>query len=127
MIKGDTYRFTVKVGKPKDLDTAKRGTKYGGSGSSFLCLLSGVPMPFEYLRSEAMAGRMGARMMAVVTEGDRGRVYIEATEDQEQVALSARPEEIPKTDLPERALGFRVQQYGMTKWCDLFTPVNLSI
>ena len=125
VIKGDTYCFTVKVGKPKDLDTAKRGTKYGGSGSSFLCLLSGVPMPFEYLRSEAMAGRMGARMMAVVTEGDRGRVYLEAKEDQEQVALITRPQEIPETDLPERALGFRVQQYGMTKWYDLFTPRQL--
>lgn len=125
VIEGDTYRFTVKVGKPKDPDTVKRGTKYKGSGSSFLCLLSGVPMPFEYLRSEAMAGRMGNRMMAVVTKGDRGRVYLEATEDQEQVALSARPKGIPETGLPERALGFRVQQYGMTKWCDLFTPRQL--
>ena len=125
VIEGDTYRFTVKVGKPKDPDTVKRGTKYKGSGSSFRCLLSGVPMPFEYLRSEAMAGRMGNRMMAVVTKGDRERVYLEATEDQEQVALSARPKGVPETGLPERALGFRVQQYGMTKWCDLFTPRQL--
>ena len=30
------YRFTVKVGKPKDAEAAKNGTKSGGSGSSFL-------------------------------------------------------------------------------------------
>ena len=27
--------------------------------------------------------------------------------------------------MPERALGFRVQEYGMTKWRDLFTDRQL--
>ncbi len=117
------YHFTVKTGTPPE--SAKRGTKSGGSGSVFLCLMSGVPMPFEYLRSEARAGRMGARLMAVVAEGDRGRVYLSPTPAHESVALSAMPGDTPETDLPERALGFRVQQYGMTKWRDLFTDRQL--
>ena len=117
------YRFTVKAGKTPETDG--KGTKPGGSGSSFLCLMSGVPMPFEYLRSEAKAGRMGARLMAIVAEGDRSRVYLEPTEEQENIALSAFPKDTPETDLPERALGFRVQEYGMTKWRDLFTPRQL--
>jgi adenine-specific DNA methylase len=119
------YRFTVKAGKPKDAERAKRGTKSGGSGSDFLCLMSGTPMPFEYLRSEAKAGRMGARLMAIVAEGDRGRVYLSPTPEMEAVALSARPEDPPDTDLPAKALGFRIQEYGMTKWADLFTPRQL--
>ena len=118
------YRFTVKAGAPTG-EASKNGTKSGGSGSSFLCLMSGVPMPFEYLRSEAKAGRMGARMMAVVAEGDRGRVYLQPTEEQEAIALTAKPKDTPATDLPERALGFRVQEYGMTKWRDLFTDRQL--
>ena len=66
VIEGGGYRFTVKVGKPKDAEGAKNGTKSGSSGSSFLCLMSGTPMPFEYLRAEANSGRMGARLMAIV-------------------------------------------------------------
>ena len=123
VMEGGGYRFAVKAGKPPESD--KNGTKSGSSGSPFLCLMSGVPMPFEYLRSEAKAGRMGARLMAVVAEGDRSRVYLEPTEEQENIALSAMPKDTPETDLPERALGFRVQEYGMTKWRDLFTDRQL--
>ena len=119
VIEDGGYRFAVSVGTLPE--TAKSGTKPAGSGGSFTCLMSGVPMPFEYLRSEAKAGRMGARMMAVVAEGNRGRVYLEPTKDLEAIARSVLPKNTPETDLPERALGFRVQEYGMTKWRDLFT------
>jgi putative DNA methylase len=125
VIEDGGYRFTVKVGKPKDVEGAKRGTKSGSSGSSFLCLVSGTPMPFEYLRPEAKAGRMGARLMAIVAEGDRGRVYLSPTPEMESAALNAKPHNAPDADLPAKALGFRVQEYGMTKWRDLFTPRQL--
>ena len=125
VIEDGGYRFTVKVGKPEDAETAKRGTKAGGSGSSFLCMMSGTPMPFEYLRSEAKSHRMGARLMAVVAEGDRGRVYLSPGIEMERIAVSAEPIDVPDTDLPAKALGFRVQEYGMTKWADLFTPRQL--
>lgn len=117
------YQFKVKAGTPPEV--AKNGTKSGGSGSSFLCLVSRVPMPFEYLRSEAKAGRMGARLMAIVAEGDRGRVYIGPTKEQEEIANRAVPKDAPDTDLPERALGFRVQEYGIVKWRHLFTDRQL--
>jgi putative DNA methylase len=125
IIEGRSYRFTVKVGKPANSDAAKIGTKSGSSGSSFLCLLSGTPMPFEYLRAEAKAGRMGSRLMAVVAEGDRGRVYFAPTPEMESVALSAQPKDVPETELPKKALSFRVQEYGMTRWSDLFTQRQL--
>ena len=118
------YRFTVKVGQPPDAQT-KRGTKSGGSGSSFLCLMSRVPMPFEFLRSEAKTGRMGARLMAVVAEGDRSRVYLSPASGMEAVALSAKPYDTPEAKLPAKALGFRIQEYGMNNWVDLFTPRQL--
>ncbi len=125
VIENGGYRFTVKVGEPGDAEAAKRGTKAGGSGSSFLCLMSEAPMPFEYLRSEAKANRMGARLMAVVAEGYRGRVYLSPDAEMERIALGAKPLDTPETELPTRALGFRVQEYGMTKWADLFTPRQL--
>jgi putative DNA methylase len=47
------------------------------------------------------------------------------TVEMEVIAMSAKPKDPPETDLPARALGFRVQEYGMTKWRDLFTPRQL--
>lgn len=125
VIEGGSYRFTVKVGKPMDTGRVKMGTKSGSSGSSFLCLMSGTPMPFEYLRPEAKAGRMGARLMAIVAEGDRGKVYLSPTAEMEMIALRAEPKDVPETNLPVKALGFRVQEYGMMQWRELFTNRQL--
>jgi putative DNA methylase len=125
-IENGGYRFTVKVGKPKVFEAAKQGTKSGSSGSSFLCLMSGTPMPFEYLRTEAKAGRMGARLMAIVAEGERGRMYLSPSAEMEAIAQRVQPQDVPETDLPKKALGFRIQEYGMSRWRDLFTPRQLA-
>ncbi len=123
MIERGDYRFEVKSGDPPS--AARKGTKSAGSRSSFECLMSVTPLSFEYLRSEARAGRMGARLMAIVAEGDRSRVYLSPTEAHQSIAESASPFDPPSTRLPEKALGFRVQQYGMTTWKDLFTARQL--
>ena len=126
VVEGSEYRFQVKSGRPPDLALRRRGTKSGGSGSQFLCMMSGVPMPFAYLRDEAKAGRMGSRLMAIVAQGDRGRVYLSPTLESEEVARRAHPQGVPDTRLPDKALGFRVQQYGMVRWRDLFTSRQLD-
>jgi putative DNA methylase len=118
------YRFTVKVGKPANPDQAKCGTKLS-RGANFRCLMSHTPISTEYIRAQATVGRMGQRLMAVVAEGDRGRVYIAPTEEQEVAALAAAPQWQPDTEFFKQALGFRVGNYGMSKWSDLFTPRQL--
>jgi putative DNA methylase len=35
---------------------------------------------------------MGAKLMAIVAEGDRGRVYLAPTPDMEAIALTAQPD-----------------------------------
>ena len=125
VVDGDTYRFRVHAKAPPDTKAARRGTKVGGSGSPFRCLLSGSPIPFSYARKEARHGCMGNRLMGVVAQGDRERVYVSPSAVHETLARNARPDWSPETDLPAKALGFRVQQYGMTKWRDLFTPRQL--
>ncbi len=125
IIEDGGYRFTVKVGKAKDVEAAKRGTKSGSSHSSFLCLMSGTPMSFEYLRSEAKAGRMGARLMAIVAEGARSRIYISPIPDQEIIAREAKPawkSEVEICHWPGRT---NVVEYGLTRFGDLFTPRQL--
>jgi putative DNA methylase len=118
------YRFTMKVGKPEDAEAAKNGTKLS-RGANFQCLMSGTPIPGDYIKAQSKAGRMAARMMAIVAEGERGQVYLPPTEAMEAVARQAKPEWKPDVEFFQQALGFRVGNYGMTKWSDLFTPRQL--
>ena len=125
VVEADGYRFTVRVGKPKDAAQVKRGTKAANSGSAFVCLISGTPIPFEYLRSEAKGGRMGVRLMAIVAESDRGRLYLPPDMGMEWIALQSPSADVPETALPTKALGFRIQEYGIARWRELFTPRQL--
>jgi putative DNA methylase len=120
VIENGDYRFTVKVGKPMDSESAKNGTKLS-RGANFQCLMSGTPIAGNYIKAEGKAGRMGARLMAVVAEIDRKRVYLAPTPVHEATALKAKPEWKPDVEFFQQALGFRVGNYGMTKWSDLFT------
>jgi putative DNA methylase len=124
VIEDGGYRFTVKVGKPKDAESAKNGTKLS-RGANFLCLMSGAPIPSEHIYSEATSGRMGAKLMAIVAEGDRGRVYLSPTRDHEVVASTAQPEWKPELAMPENPRWFSPPLYGLTKYGDLFTPRQL--
>ena len=82
VIEADGYRFAVKVGAPPNAAAAKAGTKLS-RGANFRCLMSGAPIAPDYIKAEGMAGRMGARLMAIVAAGDRGRVYLAPTEEHE--------------------------------------------
>ena len=117
------YRFTVKVGKPRDAEAAKAGTKI--ARANFRCVMSGSPISGDYIKAEGRAGRMAARLMAIVAEGEHGRVYLAPTPEHEIAARKATPEWKPEVEFFQQALGFRVGNYGMTKWSDLFTRRQL--
>lgn len=120
VIEGDSYRFQVMVGKSK---AAENGTS-AGKRAGFLCLMSGTPLPYTYIREEGSAGRMGARLMAIVAEGDRGRVYLSPTTEMEDVARQAKPEWKPDTPMHGKCR-VNVSNYGLDVYGDLFTPRQL--
>ena len=101
-----------------------QGTKLG-RGANFRCLMSGMPVPGDYIKAEGQAKRMGARLMAVVAEGDRGRLYLSPTSAQEEAACKAKPEWRPEGDVPARLTGGTCVPYGLTAWGDLFTSRQL--
>src|SRR5205823_5090442 len=105
VIENGGYRFTVKVGKPKDAERAKNGTKLS-RGANFQCLMSATPIASDHVYSEAQAGRMGTRLMAIVAEGDRGRVYLEPTSEHEAAVLKAKPEWKPEVAMPQNPRWF---------------------
>jgi putative DNA methylase len=123
VVDGEKYYFTVKIGTPPQ--GAEVGTKVAGPGANFLCLVSGAPISADYIRMEAQAGRMGQRLMAVVAEGQKGRIYLSPIQKTEDVAGSATPSWKPDIAFFQHALGFRVGNYGMSKWSDLFTSRQL--
>jgi putative DNA methylase len=124
IVEGGSYRFMVKVGKPKDAETAKNGTS-AGKRKAFVCLVSHVPIGYEHIRSEARTGRMGARLMAVVAEGERSRVYLPPSEEMEAIARQAQPEWKPDCEMPKKHRNFQPPVYGMHNLGDIFTPRQL--
>ena len=89
-------------------------------------IVDGTPISLEYIRSEGKAGRIGSQLMAVIAEGDNGRLYLSPTEKDIQCADVPEPSNKPQELLPEQALGFRVQAYGFRLWADLYTPRQLT-
>jgi putative DNA methylase len=112
--------FLVKV----DNEKARNGTVNRGGAR---CLACYSHVPFDHVREEGQAGKLGSRLMAIVAEGNRRsrRVYFSPIPHHENFASTISTGEIIDTDLPEKALGFRVQLYGMTRHADLFTPRQL--
>ena len=123
-IEDRAYRFAVKVGAPPDAEAAKAGTT-AGKRQAFRCLLSGVPLPYDHIRGEGQAGRMSVRLMAIVAEGDRGRVYLASTPEHEAAAREASPAWNPEMLLPDNPRDFKTPNYGLSTFGDLFTPRQL--
>jgi putative DNA methylase len=105
-------------------EKAKSGTK-SSVGADFTCVLTDTPIKTAYIKGEGREGRMGARLMAIVAEGERGRVYLPPTADHERIAESPAPAWEPEGELFTGALGFRVPAYGFREWRQLYTRRQL--
>ena len=127
IVENGGYRFAVKAEgvAPDELARARAGTK-AARGANFTCLLSGAPLNGDWIKAEGMAGRMGARLMAVVAEGKRGRVYLEPTAEMEETARQAEPAWRPEQELPDDPRNIWCIPYGLSTFADLFTPRQLA-
>lgn len=123
VIDGDSYRFTVKVSTPPS--SAKNGTKLS-RGANFQCLLSGTPIEPKYIKAEGVEGRIGQRLMAIVAEGKRGRVYLSPTPDQEFATQQAEPTWRPDVTISGSTQYLGVKPYGFTRFDQLFTARQLT-
>ncbi len=119
---GKSYKFAVRTGTPDKSFDPRKGTVVRTGAT---CLLTDQPITFDFIRSEGKKGSIATRLMAIVAEGTRGRVYLSPTEEHDEIARSAVPKDYPDTPLPEQALSFRVMLYGMDKHYKLFSPRQL--
>lgn len=122
ILEKDQYWFTVKTGTiPLN---AELGTS-AGKKKAFKCLLSDKPISYDYIRKEGKAGRMGAKLMAIVVKAGSSRVYLDPLPEHEQIAKQANPQWRPELPLPKNPRDFKTPNYGLTSFGDLFTPRQL--
>jgi putative DNA methylase len=120
VVVGKRVDFEIKVDKSGPPDPPKRGR-----GAKFTCIVCNDTTTDTHVKAEAMAGRMGARLLALVAEGNRRRVYLPATEAQIDVAAVARPDDVPEESLAIDPRNIWCVNYGLTTFADLFTNRQL--
>ncbi|HEU0000560.1 MAG TPA: DUF1156 domain-containing protein [Ktedonobacteraceae bacterium] len=111
--------FVVKTGKgkPQDGTVNRRGA---------VCIACGTPVPLNYVRSEAQAGRMKCISLAIVAERHGGRAYLAPSKEHEKIALGTKPKWKPEelVTTPSHDVD-RLPMYGMYTWGDAFTSRQL--
>ena len=116
---------TAAAGDGQPPESAKRGTKLA-RGANFRCLMSDTPIEQDHIRGAFIAKRAGARLMAIVAEGEHGRVYLSPTDEMETLAKSAEPAWKPEQDMEQRSSNLLSGRgYGFTHWHELFTSRQL--
>lgn len=115
---GGEVRFEVAPGKATQDGTVNR------RGAT--CVHCGTPIDFKYVRAEGRAHRMGEKLMAIVAEGKRGRVYCAPNDEQASVADIPKPDEYPDADIASNPRDFKTPNYGLATFSQLFTNRQLT-
>ena len=120
----------------------ERGGRLGAgtmSRNGARCPGCGAMVTMGDLRAQGRAGRLGARLTAVVVDGQRGKEYRLPTDAELEGARVGAPElealyagipfGLPEEPTPKAGQGasraFSVDGYGFDRWCKLFTDRQL--
>jgi len=119
---GGGYRFEVRLGVPPA--SATEGTKLG-RGANFKCVMSGSVLSDPYVKAESSVGRMGARLMAVIADGNPGRICLSPVEGHEAIAQELTPTWRPELRMSDNPRWFSPPAFGMKTFGDIFTERQL--
>ena len=119
VVAGNQVHYEVRHGK----DNIPEGT-VNRSGAKCICCEANVP--FDYIREESRAGRMDARLIAVVADGNPGRIYLTAQNDMEKLARVDKPSDYPDGELAYYPGHLNTKVYGLDHFADLFTNRQLT-
>ncbi|WP_409047709.1 DUF1156 domain-containing protein [Microbacterium sp. HA-8] len=103
---------------------ASDGTVGRRGGAS---VADGTPFSLAYVRDEGRAGRIGRHLVAIAADGDRGRVYFNASADQLAAAEVDAPEGVLDMEIGIYPRDIKTQTYGMHRWADLYTNRQLTM
>lgn len=115
---GGEVSFEVAPGKATQDGTVNR------RGAT--CVHCGAPVAFDHIREESREGRMGAKLMAIVAEGQRGRIYVAPDEAQIVAADVPMPDDYPQGKLAYYPGHLNTNVYGLDEFWKLFTNRQLT-
>ena len=123
VIENGNVRYIVRKGKcPSDKETVKQG-----KGASFKCIHCGNVTEKTYIHDAFMNHQVSASLMAIVAEGDKGRLYISPNEEHIRIAESAIPKWEPSEEMNTKCTDLvSGRGYGITLWKELFTNRQLT-
>lgn len=105
-------------GKPKIEGTVSR--------KGAVCPNCGAPVGYPYIRTESVEGRMLSSLMAIVGEGRKGRIYLDADIEHRSAADVEKPENYPEGQLAYYPGHLNTNVYGLDEFHKLFTNRQLT-
>ena len=91
-----------------------------------VCACCGAPVGYPYIRTESVEGRMGSALMAIVGEGKKGRIYINADECHRVASDVEKPDNYPEGQLAYYPGHLNTNVYGLNEFHKLFTNRQLT-
>lgn len=116
-IESNNIEYFVDKGKaPLDGTVSRNGA---------ICPCCGAAVDFPYIRSMGQEGKISSQMIAVVAEGEHGRIYISPDDFQKNSAKIEKPLDYPSGILSGKCR-INVSLYGFDETSDLFTNRQLT-
>lgn len=120
VVEGKTVRFEVRHGKGQ----VHEGTV---SRSGARCLCCGTEVPLSYVKEECKQGYTDTRLLAVVLEGDRQRIYVSPMNEHEKFKNIEKPSGYPDAELAYAPQYMMPELYGLNHFSMLFTNRQLTM
>ena len=114
-------KYKVKLGTAKPSVTPKLAR-----GAKFKCIVCGESTSPDYIKNEAIAGRMSATMIGIIAEGKKKRIFISPDEEQILSAQIEKPEVYPTGELSEDRRALWTPLYGLDTFDKLFSNRQLN-
>ncbi len=119
IVNGDKIRFEICNGSDAPEGTVNR--------NGARCLFCGANVPLEHIRAEGKADRLSAQLMAIVAEGEHGRVYLAPDPEHEKIADVPKPDDYPEQEMNQKCPDLiSGRGYGFNYWHQLFTNRQLT-
>ena len=123
VLTGDRVEFEVNEGDPP----ATLIDPKVGRGANYRCVWCEETIGPDYTKSEALARRLGCRLVAVQafkspTSGRKGRVWLDPTRELEDAGLRAYSADPAGLDVEIPVTSGNAHLYGITTFADLLSP-----
>lgn len=115
-------RFIMQYGKCP----ARKESNKVGRGALFKCPACGEVTTDAYVKQKGRAHGIDSHLMAIVAEGQNGRLYLEPNAEHELAARISQPDHYPDGEMPANPRWFSPPAFGMTEYSQLFTNRQLT-